>query len=181
MSRKAYFVVATGILAAISLLLELYIHFPVLPAAPFLLYSPGDLPMIVAALLVGPSSGVACAFTNAVLFAMITGQGGPWGALMHFIASGGMVGVIGYLERRWNKLHWALLVGILTRIGLMVPMNLLVTPIYTGLSISAVAKMIVPIVIPFNLIHAGLNSALAYPILKAIPKEISLKQRAKAT
>ncbi|HHW18496.1 MAG TPA: ECF transporter S component [Firmicutes bacterium] len=179
MSRKTILIVSTAILAAMSLVLEVYVHFPVLPAAPYLLYSPGDLPTIVASVVFGPLSGIACAFINATLFAALTGQGGPWGALMHFIASGGMVAVIGWLDRKTAKTSLALVAGILTRTALMIPMNLLVTPIYTGLPVSAVAKMIVPVVIPFNLIHAGINSVLAYPLLKVLPREVIAKFRLK--
>lgn len=165
--------VLTGILASLSLILEVYVHFPVLAAAPFLLYSPGDLPIIMASVLVGPLSGVAAAFINATLFVIITGQGGPWGAFMHFVASGGMAFVIGYLAKKTGALHFSMLAGILTRVALMVPLNLVVTPIYMGVPRSVVAQMILPVIVPFNLIHAGLNTVLSYAALKALPQRSS--------
>ncbi|MGI6162357.1 MAG: ECF transporter S component [Bacillota bacterium] len=177
MNRKTAVVVSTAILAAMSLILELYVHFPVLPAAPYLLYSPGDLPIIIAALVFGPIPGVLTALVNSALFVLLTGEGGPWGALMHFIASGGMAAVIGMMENRFGKTHFSLLSGVATRIALMIPANFLVTPIYTGLPVSVIAKMIVPVVIPFNIIHAGINCALAYPLLSALPRAITDKFR----
>jgi len=162
--------VLTGVLAGLSLILEVFVHFPVLSAAPFLLYSPGDLPIIVASVLVGPFSGVAAAFINATLFVVFTGQGGPWGAFMHFVASGGMAFVIGYLAKKTGALHFSMLAGILTRVALMVPLNLVVTPIYMGVPRSVVAQMILPVIVPFNLIHAGLNTVLSYAALKALPQ-----------
>ncbi len=176
MNRTNY-LVGTSLLAAISLVLELYIHFPVLPQASFLLYSPGDLPVIVAALLLGPASGLACAFIKATLFVVLTGQGGPWGAVMHFVASGGMVAVIGWLHFRFGKTYLSLVGGLVTRVLVMIPMNLLITPIYTGLPMSVVAGMIIPVVIPFNIIHAGLNLTLAYPLVRALPRTIVTKFR----
>lgn len=170
MNRKYFPLVLTAILAAMSLILELFVHFPILPAASFLLYSPGDLPIIVAAAVVGPMSGVAAALVNATLFVMLTGQGGPWGALMHFIASGGMALVIGYLYKKSGRLHLSMLAGILTRVALMVPLNLVITPIYTGAPRAVVSGMIVPVIIPFNLIHAGINTVLSYAVLKGLPK-----------
>lgn len=177
MSRKTYFLVVTSLLSAAALVLEVYIHFPVLPQAPYLLYSPGDLPVIVAALLLGPVAGLASAFIKATLFVVLTGQGGPWGALMHFVASGGMVAVIGWLHLRFGKTYLSLLGGIATRVVLMIPMNLLVTPIYTGLPVNVVAGMILPVVIPFNLIHAGLNLTLAYPLVRSLPEKITSRLR----
>ena len=169
MNRRSHPLVLTGILAGMSLALELFVHFPVLPAARFLLYSPGDLPIIVASVLVGPLSGVAAAFINATLFVVFTGEGGPWGAFMHFVASGGMALIIGYLAKKTGALHFSMLAGILTRVALMVPLNLVVTPIYMGVPRAVVAQMIVPVIIPFNLIHAGLNTVLSYAVLKALP------------
>lgn len=165
--------VLTGVLACMALLLEVYVYFPVLPAASFLLYSPGDLPIIVAAVVVGPFAGVSAAFVDATLFAMLTGQGGPWGVFMHFVASGGMALVIGWAWRKSRKLHLSMLAGILTRVALMVPLNLLVTPIYTGAPRSVVMGMIVPAIIPFNLIHAGLNTVLSFALLRALPGRLT--------
>ncbi len=173
MNRKHLPLVLSGILAGMSLVLEVFVHFPVLSAAPFLLYSPGDLPIIVASVVVGPIAGAAAAFVNAALFVVFTGQGGPWGAFMHFVASGGMAMVIGYLWKKTGMLHFSMLAGILTRVALMVPLNLVVTPIYTGAPRAVVLKMIVPVIIPFNLIHAGINTVLSYALLKALPQRVT--------
>ncbi len=161
-----------AVLAAMSLVLELYVHFPVLPSADFLLYSPGDLPIILAAILIGPSAGAASAFVNATLFVLLTGKGGPWGGLMHFISSGGMALVIGLIARRSDKKWVAMMAGIATRVILMVPLNMLITPIYTGAPLPVVMKMIVPVIIPFNIIHAGLNTTLCYFVMKVLPSSI---------
>lgn len=158
-----------GILAAMSLALELFVHFPILAAAPYLLYSPGDLPIIVAAIVVGPWAGVACAFVNATLFVLFTGQGGPWGALMHFIASGGMAYAIGLVVRKTGNIYLSVPAGVIVRTALMIPMNLLVTPIYTGLPVKAILQMVVPVIIPFNLIHAGINTTLTCVVMKLLP------------
>lgn len=175
MNRKYLPLVLTGVLACMSLLLEVYVYFPVMPAAPFLLYSPGDLPIIVAAIMVGPFAGASAAFVNATLFAVLTGQGGPWGAFMHFVASGGMALVIGWLWKKSRKLHFSMLAGIVTRVALMVPLNLLVTPIYTGAPRAVVIGMLIPVIIPFNLIHAGLNTILSFALLRALPDRVALR------
>lgn len=164
-----------GILAAMSLCLEVLVHFPVLAAAPYLLYSPGDLPIIIAAIVVGPAAGVSAAFVNATLFVVLTGQGGPWGAVMHFIASGGMAFVIGWLYSKSRKLELPLLAGVVTRIALMVPLNLLITPLYTGMKAAAVMQLIVPVIIPFNIIHGGLNSFLTFGLMRAAPNAFRVR------
>ncbi len=177
MQRNTRYLVTAALLAAVGLILELYIHLPLMPQAPYLLYSPGDLPVLLAGLLLGPLAGVACAFVKAVLFGLLTGQGGPWGILMHFVASGGMVAVVSWLHFRVGRLPVSLAGGVVTRVALMVPMNLLVTPIYTGLPVSVVATMIVPVIIPFNFLHAGINLLLAYPLIRALPASVLSRYR----
>ncbi|MGI6642606.1 MAG: ECF transporter S component [Bacillota bacterium] len=161
-----------GVLAAMSLVLELFVHFPLLPSADFLLYSPGDVPIILAAVLIGPAAGLTAAFINASLFVLLTGKGGPWGALMHFASSGGMALVIGWVSRKTDKRWIPMIAGVATRVILMVPLNMLITPIYTGASSSVVMKMIVPAIIPFNFIHAGINTILSCIVMKVLPSKV---------
>lgn len=172
MNRKYLPLVLTAILAAMSFVFELLLAFS-FPPAPFLKLAPGDVPTLVAAVFMGPVSGATCALVNSVLFAAVTGEGGPWGILMHFIASGGMAIVVGILAKRTRHLHLPMLAGILIRVALMVPFNLIVTPIYLGVPRETVLSMIVPVIIPFNLAHGGLNTAVSYIVLKALPEKVA--------
>jgi riboflavin transporter FmnP len=169
-NRKYLPLVLTAILAAMSFVFELTLAFSY-PPAPFLKLAPGDVPTIVATVLIGPFCGAACALVNSVLFAAVTGEGGPWGILMHFIASGGMAIVIGVLAKRTRNLVLPMVAGILTRVALMVPFNLLVTPIYLGVPRPTVLSMIVPVIVPFNLAHAGLNTVISSVVLRALPEK----------
>jgi hypothetical protein len=55
----------------------------------------------------------------------------------------------------------------------MVPFNLLVTPIYLGVPRQTVLSMIVPVIVPFNVAHAGLNTVVAYIVLRALPEKVA--------
>jgi len=157
-----------GVFAAFSIALELFIHIPIIPAAPFLLYAPGDLPMLFAAIIIGPLAGLLIAASTSILFVIITGQGGPWGMLMHFLASGLFVMVASYIFKTFKKrnrtdiylLITALIAGTISRTAIMVPANLLITPIYLNVKIEIVKSMIMPIIIPFNLIYGSINTAI---------------------
>ncbi len=163
-----------AVLAALSLVLELTIHFPIIPAAPFLIYAPGDLPMIFASVILGPIEAIIITASTSFLFAMITGEGGPWGILMHFLASGTFVLVFYLVFRSTSllrgrkasgiRLLLALLLATAARAGIMVPANLLITPIYLKVPIEAVKSMLLPAIIPFNLIYGAINSTVFYAI-----------------
>ena len=47
-------------------------------------------------------------------------------------------------------------------------MNLIVTPAYTGLDRTVVIGMIPTVIIPFNLVKAGVNSLLTFILYKRI-------------
>ena len=51
---------------------------------------------------------------------------------------------------------------------IMCVMNLIVTPHYMGAPVSAVVAMIPTVIIPFNLLKAGINSLITFLVYKRI-------------
>uniref|UniRef100_A0A7V3YKH6 Riboflavin transporter n=1 Tax=Candidatus Caldatribacterium californiense TaxID=1454726 RepID=A0A7V3YKH6_9BACT len=167
---KKYFIYA-GAFAALSLVLDLFVHFPLIPSASFLLYRPGDIPILMVSLKFGPGVALFATAIVAVLFALLTGQGGPWGMLMYFLACGTFVGVAGLLYKRHRTLRGAffgLLAGLFIMTGVMVLANLIVTPIYLGVPRSTVLGMILPVVVPFNLLKGALNATVTLLLYKKV-------------
>ena len=64
--------------------------------------------------------------------------------------------------------------GVLLSTGCMILWNYIVTPIYMGIPRDAVASMLLPIFLPFNLIKNGINAILLFimysPISLALRK-----------
>lgn len=147
-------------LTALSLVLELFIYTPMIVG--FLLYSPGDLPILIITYLFGAIPGILAVAINATLFVLIRGEGGLYGLIMHFLAASAFVGVFSIFVRKRNIIHiiTGLALGTLARALIMIPANLVITPLYLKVPISAVKEMIVPVIIPFNLLHSGINSIL---------------------
>jgi len=56
----------------------------------------------------------------------------------------------------------------------MMVMNLLITPIYYGISVDSVKEMLLPLLLPFNLIKAALNAAIVLVLYK--PLSTALKR-----
>jgi riboflavin transporter FmnP len=65
-----------------------------------------------------------------------------------------------------------LVVGTLLTTAVAILMNLVVTPIYTGMPVEAVMAMILPVLLPFNLAKAVLNSILGFVLLKSLHRFI---------
>jgi len=64
----------------------------------------------------------------------------------------------------------SLLMGSLVMVVVMVGMNLVLTPIYMGTPVEVVKGMLVPIIIPFNVLKAGLNSVAAFMVFRYVEK-----------
>ncbi len=170
-AMKQRLIVYAGAFSGLSLVLSLLIHFPLIPQAPFLLYDPGDVPILVVGFKFGPVLGLFVTAVVSILFAIITGQGGPWGALMHILATGSYVLVAGVIYRSRHSFRGAvlaLIIAPLVMTGVMIGANLLVTPIYLGVPREAVVAMLLPAIIPFNLLKGVINGAITLVVYKKL-------------
>jgi riboflavin transporter FmnP len=160
-----------GILSAIGIVLGLWVMIPLIPSAPFLKYDPADVPIFLGALMFGPVAGVMMTVVVSVVHSLFEGVSGISGLIMHVAATGCAALVIGVVYRgRKTRLGSivGVLCGALAMTVLMVPLNLVVTPLFTGWPVQAVAELLLPAIIPFNVLKAGINGALALTLFYAL-------------
>ena len=159
-----------AMMTAVSLVLLLIVRVP-WPPAPFLVYDPADVPIYITAFAFGPLEGLAVTLVVCLIQAFGLGGDGLYGFLMHFVATGIVALIIGIIYRRKKTRKTAitaLVTGVITAVVIMCIMNLLVTPAYMGAPRAAVAAMIPTVIIPFNLVKAGLNSVITFILYKRI-------------
>lgn len=160
-----------SIFIALSVVTGYLIHFPILPQAPFLLYDPGHVFLLIAAFKYGPKAGMMMVFIYATTFALITGQGGPYGALMNFLSTSAFVLISScfYTDQHNRKgAILGLILGTLAMTIIMIPANLIITPLYLGVSRDIVSQLLLPAIIPFNLLKGLISSVLTLLIYKKI-------------
>ena len=159
-----------AMMTAVSIVLVLLVRIP-WPAAPFLEYDPADLPIYITAFAFGPLEGLLVTLVVCLIQAFALGGSGVYGFIMHFAATGIVVVVIGMMYRR-NKTKKtaikALVTGVILTTVIMCVMNIIVTPAFMGAPRSAVIAMIPTVIIPFNLVKAGVNSLLTFILYKRI-------------
>ncbi|MTI61149.1 MAG: ECF transporter S component [Firmicutes bacterium] len=158
-----------GVLTALSLILMLLIKIPY-PPMPFLLYDPGDIPILIIGFLFGPVAALISTLINSIIMAAFVGDG-IYGALMHFLSTGALVGVAAYIYHKSHNKKGAvkgLIAGTLSMVAIMVPANLVITPIFMGVDYKQVLSMILPFILPFNLIKALTNSMITFLVYKRI-------------
>lgn len=167
-------ITALGLLSAISIVLILLIRFPVFPAAPFLEYDPADVPILIATMAYGPIAGLLVTFVASAIQAFtVSAASGPIGFAMHVLATGSMVLVLGTVYRKWHTvggLLAGLIGGSLVMTGVMAALNLVMMPLFMGVDRQIVLEMMVPVILPFNLLKAGINSAATFVLGKSLEK-----------
>jgi riboflavin transporter FmnP len=168
-----------AVLAAMSILLVYLIHFPIFPAAPFLEYDPADIPIFIGAFMFGPIGGLILTGVVCVLQGVtVSSASGIIGILMHFFATGSFVLVAGNFYRKNRTRKGAVIglaLGTITMTITMALWNIMITPYFLGVPLEAVLPMILPIIVPFNLLKAGINSAITFMVYKAVSKVLGLE------
>lgn len=178
-SKKTRMLVQMGVLAAMSVLLVYLIHFPIFPAAPFLEYDPADIPILIGTFMFGPLGGLVVTAVSCILQGVtVSSASGIIGILMHFFATGSFVLVAGNIYKR-NRTRKgaviALVSGAITMTVTMVLWNLVMTPIFMGTPREAVVALLVPAIIPFNLVKAGANSVVTFIVYKSVSRILGME------
>lgn len=159
-----------GILIAISIILVVSpLKFP-WPAAPFLVYEPGDVPILLGGFVFGPVAGLILTVITSIIQSLTVGKDGIFGCIMHIIATSALVGVSSLIYMKKKTFKRAIVgavAGSLSMAALMVIFNLALDPVFYGMSFDAVAKLVLPAFLPFNLLKSGINSIVFLLIFKS--------------
>lgn len=169
-SAAIYRIAFIGIMAGLSLVLML-VRFPLVPSAGWLEYDLGDIPILLTAIVAGPIPALFTLLITVLIEMVTISKGGFWGMIMHLLATGSMILILSAIYRRrpTNKsLIAGLVMAALTLVAVMIPMNLVITPLFMpGMSARDVLPMIVPILLPFNLMKGLLHGLIVFSLYKA--------------
>jgi len=181
MKLNANKIARMGILSALSVLLMLVIHFPIFPSAAFLEFDIANVPILIGTFLYGPIEGLIITFVVCVIQAATVSQAsGIAGAFMHFVATGTLVIVAGYIYKKVHTLKGAiigLIAGSLAMTGAMVLLNLVVTPRFLGVPVEVIVPMLLPIIVPFNIIKSFGNSLIVLLVYKSAGRVLRIPQK----
>lgn len=119
----------------------------------------GPLPAFIVALLVS-------------LVEMLTLSGTfIWGFMMNVLSSSAFAVTAAYVYKHDHSLKGAvkgLVLGVALMVSMMLLWNYIVTPIYMGLPRTAVAEMLLPYFLPFNLLKGSLNAVITMLLYKPV-------------
>ncbi len=168
--------VTMALMCAIAALLS-FIEFPLLPGVTWLKFDASNMPAMVAGFAYGPAGGIAVGIITAIIHGLLMAD--FTGTLMNI-----MVVVCFVLPAAliYKKMHtftgaiiglvFSIIAGV---IGAIIG-NLLLTPSWLGVPFDAVVALIIPVLIPFNIIKGLINAVLTLIIYKSISNIITPKK-----
>ena len=160
-----------AMLVAISIVLVMLIHFPIFPAVAFLEYDPADIPILIGTFAFGPIAGIILTVVTSLIQGFtVSAQSGAYGIIMHIIATAVLVTVAGIIYRKHKTKKTAfigLIIGTLAMAVVMFFANMVITPLFTGMPLEAIMKLM-PFIILFNIVKAGINSVVTFILYKRI-------------
>ncbi len=168
-SERLKALVCMAMLCALAVAADFFLRIPNIGG--FLTYEPKDVVLTIGGFIFGPVAGIAMSLIVCFIEFITVSDSGLIGLLMNFLASAVFVGIATAIYRRKKTLSRAiigLVAGSLSMLAIMLLWNYIITPVYTGLPREAVLGLFVPLLIPFNLLKAALNSALILFLYKGV-------------
>ncbi|MBR2342741.1 MAG: ECF transporter S component [Clostridia bacterium] len=136
-----------------------------------------DAVIAIASFIFGPAVAPAISLVVAFLEFITFSTTGPWGFLMNFVSSS-VFSLTASLIYRYKRSFGSAVLGLAVSVGLttavMLLLNPIIVPLYSGVSREIVIKMLPGILLPFNFAKTLLNSALTMLLYKPLISALRL-------
>lgn len=164
--------VLLSLMCAIAYISTVFIHVPVVS---FLTYDPKDVIIVITGFIFSPIQSIIVSVIVSLVEMVTISDTGPIGLIMNVFASCifSLIASIFYHKKNTNKsIITGLIISSISMTSFMLIWNFLITPFYLGIPRSAVIDMLIPVILPFNLIKCILNSCIILLIYKPIIKSL---------
>lgn len=168
MDSKTKKITTTAMLCAIAYVMVVIGRIPVVL---FLKYDPKDIIITLGGLIWGPMTSFIVSMIVSLIEMVTISETGIWGCIMNIISTCSFACTASFIYKKKRTLSGAvtgLVTGCLTMVLVMLLWNYLITPIYMGYPREAVAELLIPAFLPFNLLKAGLNAGFTFLLYKPI-------------
>ena len=139
------------------------------PLVLFLKYDPKDVVLAVSGFLFGPAAAFSAAAVVSLAEMLTVSETGLWGFVMNLFSSSSFActAAFVYRKRRGGAVA-GVLCGWICMVSAMMLWNYLIAPLYMGYPRKAVAELLIPVFLPFNLLKGGLNAGITLLIYKPV-------------
>lgn len=159
-----------ALFVALTMVLS-YLSIP-FPMASFLKYDPSGIAVLVSGFAFGPSA----ALIVSILGFLPHFFSNPFGALINILVALALSLPSSLIYQRFQTRKGAgigILVGALAGLVMAILCNVIITPFYAHMSFEQVLAIIIPVLLPFNLMKFALNGIVTFMIYKPISVLIS--------
>lgn len=174
MDSKTKKLTTVAMLCAMSYVAMLFCRIPVVL---FLKYEPKDVLITMGGFLFGPLISFLVSLIVAFVEMITVSDTGFIGCIMNLISSCAFACTAAAIYKKRHTLSGAvigMITGIVAMTGVMLLWNYLITPIYLIMPRESVAKLLLPVFLPFNLLKGGLNMSITLllyrPVVSALRK-----------
>ena len=161
-----------AIFTAFAYALAMAVRFPV---PPFLTLDLKDAAITIGAMACGPISAFFMTAAVALLEFITVGDTGVYGFIMDLLSSCAFAftaALIYKYKKTFSGAILSLVSAILVMTAVMVGANLVITPYYMGVSVSAVRALIPTLLLPFNFLKALLNAGVVALLYKPLTRAL---------
>lgn len=134
----------------------------------------GDIIIVLASFIYGPGVGVAISLVSSMAGFLYSGTMW-WGALMDFASSAVFAFTASFIYSRRKTFNFAI-IGVYSAViavtAAMMPLNILITPLYMPVSVEFVLSEIPRILLPFNFAKATFNGGMALLLYKPLVRAL---------
>lgn len=168
MKKDTRKIAAAGMLCALT-----YVVMAVgrVPVVLFLKYDPSDIIVTLGGLIWGPMMAFAVSAAVAVIEMLTVSDTGVLGCIMSIVQTVSFACTAAAIYQKRRTLGGAvagLLTGCAAMVTVMMLWNYFLTPLYMGYPREAVAELLLPAFLPFNLLKAGLNASVTFLLYKPV-------------
>ncbi|RBP99955.1 ECF transporter S component [Bifidobacterium xylocopae] len=149
-----------------------FFSFPIFPVAPWLRYDPSGIVVLVAGFAFGPAAAAIVSVLGFLPHVFTN----PFGALVAIVVALALSVPAALIYRKIHTRAGAVL-GIVTGavLGVIAAIlcNIAITPLYAHMSMGEVLAMIVPILLPFNLMKFAIHGLVTFLVYKPISRLVN--------
>lgn len=130
-----------------------------------------DVVICIGGFLFGPLAAAGISVVVAFMEMISISHTGPIGFVMNVLATCSFCCTAAFVYKRHHTMKGAMIglcLGVLMLVSVMLLWNYLITPIYQGIPREAVAAMLLPVFLPFNLVKGGMNMAVVLLLYKPV-------------
>ena len=142
-----------------------------IPVVLFLKYDPSDVIVTLGGLIWGPMTSLIVSVIVAVTEMITVSDTGIIGCVMNIVSTCSFACTASAVYKRKRTLSGSvtgLVSGYAVMTAVMMIWNYSVTPLYMGYPREAVAELLLPAFLPYNLLKGGLNAGITFLLYKPV-------------